>query len=87
MLYIGIVIDLAHNSRNRVWEKIQPKGVTEIKVALMKRFDIMEIHIALRASSLMTCSREDGINPQFFLEYWEYIGEDLTKAYQINFYT
>ena len=56
-----------------------------MKIALMKPFDIMEIHNALKALSLMTSSRDDGITPHFFLKYWEYIGEDLMKACQIIF--
>ena len=54
-----------------------------MKVALLKPFDIMEIHNALRALSLMSCPGEDGITAHFFLKYWEYIGEDLTKAFGI----
>ena len=58
-----------------------------MKVALLKPFDIMEIHNALRALSLTSCLREDEITAHFFLKYWEYIGEDLTKAYQRIFDT
>ena len=69
-----------------VCDKIKPKVTNEMKVALLKSFDIMEIHNALRALSLMSFPGEDGITPHFFLKYWEYIGEDLTKAYQRIFY-
>ena len=53
----------------------------------MKAFAIMEMHDALKALSLTSCPREDGMPSHFFLKDWEYIGEDLTKAYQIIFYT
>ena len=69
-----------------MWDKIKPKVTNKMKVALLKSFDIMEIHNALRALSLMSFPGEDGITPHFFLKYWEYIGEDLTKAYQRIFY-
>ena len=81
-LSIGVVTDSVHTSRKRLWDKINPKVTKEMKVALLKPFDIMEIHNALRALSLTSCLREDEITAHFFLKYWEYIGEDLTKAYQ-----
>ena len=62
-----------------MWDKIKPKVTNEMKVALLKPFDIMEIHNALTA---MSCPGEDRNTTPFFLKYWEYITEDLTKAYQ-----
>ena len=70
-----------------MWDKIKPKITNEMKIALLKHFGIMEIHNAIRALSLMSCPGEDGITPHVFLKYWEYIGEDLTKAYQREFLT
>ena len=82
LLTADVATESVHISRKRVWDQIKPKVSNEMKVALLKPFDIMEIHNALRALSLMSCPGEDGITPHFFLKYWEYIGEDLTKAYK-----
>ena len=87
LLTADVATESVHISRKRVWDQIKPKVTNEMKVALVKPFDIMEIHNALRALSLMSCPGEDGITPHFFLNYWEYIGEDLTKAYQRIFDT
>ena len=88
LLSVGVATESVHTSRKCVWDKIKlSKATNEMKVALLKPFDIMEIHNALRALSLMSCPGEDGITAQFFLKYWEYIGEDLTKAYQRVFDT
>ena len=82
LFYVGLVTDLVHTSRKRVWDKIKPKVSKEMKVALLTPFDIMEIHNVLKALRLTSCLGEDGITSHCFLKYWEYIGEDLMKAYQ-----
>ena len=86
LLSSGVATESVHTSRKCAWDKIKPKVTNEMKVALLKPFDIMEIHNALRALSLMSCPVDDGI-AHFFLKYWEYIEEDLTKAYHRIFYS
>ena len=53
LLSVGVVTESVHTSRKCVWDKIKAKVTNGMKVALLKPFDIMEIHNALRALSLI----------------------------------
>ena len=53
LLSVGVATESVCTSRKWVWDKIKPKVTNEMNVALLKPFDIMEMHNALRALSLI----------------------------------
>ena len=75
LLFIGVTKSV-HTSKKCVWDKIKPNITNEMKVVFLKPFEIMEIHNALRALSLMSCQGEDGITTMFY----SYIGNILGKT-------
>ena len=53
---------------------------------LLCPFSSSEVLQALKSLGSEVCPGEDGLTRDVFLQYWDIIADDLTIAFQINFY-
>ena len=70
-----------------VWQSMQPRVSLNMTNALVKPILISEVRAALDAIGSHVCPGTDGLSAEFFRNYWEFIGTDITAAFQEVFDT
>ena len=65
-----------------VWSTIQGRVSIQLSECLLKPLSPQETLKAAKALAKDVCPGLDGLGVQWYIQYWDLIGEELTKAYQ-----
>ena len=72
--------DLA--KRDIIWSRIQHKVPVQLSERLLQPLSPQEVFKAAKSLAKDVCPGLDGLSVQWYLQYWDLIGEGLTRAYQ-----
>ena len=68
--------------RDIIWSRIQHRVSVKLSECLLQPLSPQEILKAAKALAKDVCPGLDGLGVQWYIQYWDLIGEELTKAYQ-----
>ena len=70
------------DKRDIIWSRIQRRVSAQLYERLLLPLSTQEVFKAAKALAKDVCPGLDGLGVQWYLQYWDLIGEGLTKAYQ-----
>ena len=68
--------------RDIIWSKIQNRVFVKLIDCLLQPLNCLEVFKAAKALAKDVCPGLDGLGVQWYIKYWDLIGDRLTKAYQ-----
>ena len=68
--------------RDIIWSGIHKRVSVQLAECLLQPLSSQEVSKALKALAKDVCPGLDGLGVQWYIQYWDLIGDGLTKAYQ-----
>ena len=68
--------------RDIIWSRVQNRVSGNLLRCLLQPLSTQEVFKAVKALAKDVCPGVDGLGVQWYIQYWDLIGDGLTKAYQ-----
>ena len=69
------------SKRDIIWSRIQHRVSVKLSKRLLQPLSPKEVVKVAKALAKDVCPRLDGLGVQWYIQYWDWIGDGLTKAY------